>query len=183
MDDQIQRLQWALQHQESDDSNDEEDHSKYMEALENLKTQRDEVCLWVCVGGVCMGIVCMGACLCCVHCFVVFKYVYIACIHHVCTHLNVYTYAYTPIHTHPIHTPHTYPHTSTPYIPPANKQVREKHRTKLRQHHQQFHLVWGQLLKTGYQNSQLAHQAERFACLYTSHVANLLYYSPDKSYR
>lgn len=43
--------------------------------------------------------------------------------------------------------------------------------------------MWGQLLKTGYQNSQLAHQAERFACLYTSHVANLLYYSPDKSYR
>lgn len=69
---------------------------------------------------------------------------------------------------------------NTDSLPP---QVREKHRTKLRQHHQQFHRVWGQLLKTGYQNSQLAHQAERFACLYTSHVANLLYYSPDKSYR
>jgi hypothetical protein len=26
-------------------------------------------------------------------------------------------------------------------------------------------------------------QVERFACLYTSHVTNLCYYSPDKSYR
>jgi hypothetical protein len=25
-------------------------------------------------------------------------------------------------------------------------------------------------------------QVERFACLYTSHVTNLCYYSPDKSY-
>ena len=43
--------------------------------------------------------------------------------------------------------------------------------------------MWGQLLKTGYQNSRFAHQVERFACLYTSHVSNLAFYSPDKSYR
>ena len=43
--------------------------------------------------------------------------------------------------------------------------------------------MWGQLLKTGYQNSRFAHQVERFACLYTSHVSNLTFYSPDKSYR
>lgn len=49
--------------------------------------------------------------------------------------------------------------------------------------HRAFHPVWGQLMKTGYQNSRFAHQVERFACLYTSHVANLGYYSPDKSYR
>lgn len=62
-------------------------------------------------------------------------------------------------------------------------EVRQAHRLKLRQHHESFHPIWGRLLKTGYQNSRLAHQIERFACLYTSHVSNLLYYSPTKSYR
>lgn len=61
--------------------------------------------------------------------------------------------------------------------------IRQQHRQLLRQHHQRFHAVWGQLLKTGYQNSRFAHQVERFACLYTSHVSNLAFYSPDKSYR
>lgn len=62
-------------------------------------------------------------------------------------------------------------------------QVRERHRQLLEKHHQRFHTVWGQLMKTGYQNSRFAHQVERFACLYTSHVSNLSFYSPNKSYR
>ncbi|KAK9829767.1 hypothetical protein WJX72_007769 [[Myrmecia] bisecta] len=62
-------------------------------------------------------------------------------------------------------------------------EVREKHRSLLKAHHERFHRVWGQILKTGYQNSRFAHQVERFACLYTSHVSNLDFYSPDKSYR
>ncbi|CAL8468745.1 g8285 [Coccomyxa elongata] len=61
--------------------------------------------------------------------------------------------------------------------------VRERHSALLQEHHERFHKVWGQLLKTGYQNSRFAHQVERFACLYTSHVSNLCFYSPDKSYR
>jgi hypothetical protein len=61
--------------------------------------------------------------------------------------------------------------------------AREKHRSLLRAHHARFHAVWGRLLKTGYQNSRYAHQIERFACLYTSHVSNLAAYSPDKSWR
>jgi HAD superfamily 5'-nucleotidase-like hydrolase len=61
--------------------------------------------------------------------------------------------------------------------------VRAKHRALLRAHHERFHAVWGRLLKTGYQNSRYAHQVERFACLYTSHVANLHFVSPDKSFR
>lgn len=103
IDDQIQRLQWALSHRPPDDSADEDDIGKLLEAVDNLKMQRDE--------------------------------------------------------------------------------VRQKHRALLREHHGRFHPIWGQMLKTGYQNSQLAHQIERFACLYTSHVANLSFYSPDKSYR
>ena len=48
--------------------------------------------------------------------------------------------------------------------------VRDRHRRLLQQHHERFHKVWGQLMKTGYQNSRFAHQLERFACVYTSHV-------------
>ena len=62
-------------------------------------------------------------------------------------------------------------------------QVREQHRQQLKEHHEAFHEVWGQLLKTGYQNSRFAHQVERYACVYTSHVSNLSFYSPEKSYR
>ncbi|KAL6778220.1 hypothetical protein ACKKBG_A17375 [Auxenochlorella protothecoides x Auxenochlorella symbiontica] len=61
--------------------------------------------------------------------------------------------------------------------------LRGLHQSLLQRHHEHFHPVWGQVLKTGYQNSRYAHQIERFACLYTSHVANLMFYSPDKSYK
>lgn len=61
--------------------------------------------------------------------------------------------------------------------------VRLDHQQILCKCHQKFHKVWGQLMKTGYQNSRFAHQVERFACLYTSQVTNLSLYSPDKYYR
>lgn len=61
--------------------------------------------------------------------------------------------------------------------------VREDHREAQRACHQVFHKTWGQLLKTGYQNSRFAHQVERFACLYSSNVTNLCYYSVEKRYR
>lgn len=60
--------------------------------------------------------------------------------------------------------------------------IKQRHRETLQLHHHSFHPIWGQLLKTGYQNSRFAHQVERFACLYTSHVSNMVFYSPDKSY-
>ncbi|XP_039060461.1 5'-nucleotidase domain-containing protein 4-like isoform X4 [Hibiscus syriacus] len=62
-------------------------------------------------------------------------------------------------------------------------QVRLAHQQAQRECHQKFHKIWGQLMKTGYQNSRFAHQVERFACLYTSQVSNLSLYSPDKYYR
>ncbi|KAK1427307.1 hypothetical protein QVD17_15990 [Tagetes erecta] len=61
--------------------------------------------------------------------------------------------------------------------------VRAAHQESQRSYHQKFHPVWGQLMKTGYQNSRFAHQVERFACLYTSQVGNLGLYSPAKYYR
>lgn len=63
------------------------------------------------------------------------------------------------------------------------EQVRLTHQQAQRECHQKFHKVWGQLMKTGYQNSRFAHQVERFACLYTSQVSNLGLYSPHKYYR
>lgn len=63
------------------------------------------------------------------------------------------------------------------------EQVRLQHQQAQRECHQKFHKVWGQLMKTGYQNSRFAHQVERFACLYTGQVSNLSLYSPDKYYR
>jgi HAD superfamily 5'-nucleotidase-like hydrolase len=61
--------------------------------------------------------------------------------------------------------------------------LREQHRDAQRKCHHRFHKIWGQLMKTGYQNSRFAHQVERFACLYTSQVTNLRHYSPEKVYR
>ncbi|GMH16213.1 hypothetical protein Nepgr_018054 [Nepenthes gracilis] len=63
------------------------------------------------------------------------------------------------------------------------EQTRLAHQQVQRELHQKFHEVWGQLMKTGYQNSRFAHQVERFACLYSSQVTNLGLYSPDKYYR
>ncbi|PNY04171.1 cytosolic purine 5'-nucleotidase-like protein [Trifolium pratense] len=61
--------------------------------------------------------------------------------------------------------------------------VLSSHQEALRKLHQKFHEPWGQLMKTGYQNSRFAHQVERFACLYTSQVSNLGLLSLDKYYR
>ncbi|XP_057793997.1 uncharacterized protein LOC131010525 isoform X2 [Salvia miltiorrhiza] len=63
------------------------------------------------------------------------------------------------------------------------ERARLSHQQAQRVCHQKFHKVWGQLMKTGYQNSRFAHQVERFACLYTGQVSNLSLYSPDKYYR
>ncbi|ERN17467.1 5'-nucleotidase domain-containing protein 4 isoform X2 [Amborella trichopoda] len=63
------------------------------------------------------------------------------------------------------------------------EEVRQLHQQTQRECHRKFHRTWGQLMKTGYQNSRFAHQVERFACLYTSQVTNLSLYSPDKYYR
>ncbi|CAK8568993.1 unnamed protein product [Lathyrus sativus] len=63
------------------------------------------------------------------------------------------------------------------------ERMRLIHQEAQRKLHLGFHEPWGQLMKTGYQNSRFAHQVERFACLYTSQVSNLALHSPDKYYR
>ncbi|MBM3382608.1 MAG: HAD-IG family 5'-nucleotidase [Betaproteobacteria bacterium] len=61
--------------------------------------------------------------------------------------------------------------------------TREALRRSMRKYHQNFHGTWGQLMKTGHQNSRFAAQVENYACLYTSQLTNLLNYSPNFSFR
>jgi 5'-nucleotidase len=46
-----------------------------------------------------------------------------------------------------------------------------------------FHAYWGSLLKEGTEKSSFGDQVEEYACLYTSRVSNLYYYSPLQSFR
>ncbi|MBF0443811.1 MAG: HAD-IG family 5'-nucleotidase [Oligoflexales bacterium] len=46
----------------------------------------------------------------------------------------------------------------------------------------QFHPIWGELLRVGLENSRFAKQIEEYACLYTSLVSNLRFYSPSKKF-
>lgn len=50
-------------------------------------------------------------------------------------------------------------------------------------YHKRFHSVWGQLFKTGMQNSRFAEQVEDYACLYTSRVTNIGLVSPEIYWR
>ncbi|MCA2959933.1 MAG: HAD-IG family 5'-nucleotidase [Silvanigrellales bacterium] len=61
--------------------------------------------------------------------------------------------------------------------------TREALRKNLREYHSKFHPVWGEIMKSGHQNSRFAAQVENYACLYTSKFTNLRFYSPNKSYR
>lgn len=46
----------------------------------------------------------------------------------------------------------------------------------------QFHPIWGETLRVGLERSRFADQLEDYACLYTSSVANLRFYSPFKRF-
>jgi HAD superfamily 5'-nucleotidase-like hydrolase len=61
--------------------------------------------------------------------------------------------------------------------------ARETLREEMREYHRRFHSVWGQMLKTGVQNSRFAQQIEVYACLYTSRLTNLLAYPPSKMFQ
>ncbi len=60
---------------------------------------------------------------------------------------------------------------------------REALREKLREYHRRFHPIWGQVFKTGYQNSRFAQQVEVYACLYTSRLTNLFPYPPSRMFQ
>jgi len=45
-----------------------------------------------------------------------------------------------------------------------------------------IHPIWGELMKVGLEKSRFAQQLETYACLYTSKVSNLRFYSPFKRF-
>ncbi|KAG5184865.1 5'-nucleotidase [Tribonema minus] len=49
--------------------------------------------------------------------------------------------------------------------------------------HHLFHPAWGQLFKSGYQDSRFAQQVSIYACLYTSRASNLSFMSAQRSFR
>lgn len=61
--------------------------------------------------------------------------------------------------------------------------IRARNRNLVEQYDKNFHNVWGQLFKTGNQNSRFALQVENFACLYSSSVCSLDKTSPEMYYR
>mmetsp|Transcript_9132 Transcript_9132/g.22406 ORF Transcript_9132/g.22406 Transcript_9132/m.22406 type:complete len:634 (+) Transcript_9132:93-1994(+) len=56
-------------------------------------------------------------------------------------------------------------------------------RERVKTYHEMFHPVWGQLFKTGLQNSIFAQHVEKYACLYTSHASNFRFVSPSCNFR
>lgn len=65
----------------------------------------------------------------------------------------------------------------------AREDVRAKIVAMVETYHRMFHPVWGQLFKTGLQNSRFAEQVESYACLYTSKVSNIDLVSPETHWR
>jgi 5'-nucleotidase len=46
-----------------------------------------------------------------------------------------------------------------------------------------YNPYWGSVFKEGNENSRFGRQVEYYACVYTSRVSNLLYYSPTQYFR
>jgi hypothetical protein len=61
--------------------------------------------------------------------------------------------------------------------------IKEKEKKEIKKYHLELHPIWGELMKTGRQNSRFATQVETYACLYTSKLTNLIHYRPNKNFR
>ncbi|WGL58963.1 HAD-IG family 5'-nucleotidase [Pigmentibacter sp. JX0631] len=61
--------------------------------------------------------------------------------------------------------------------------LKELEKKEIKNYHHNLHPIWGELMKTGRQNSRFAAQVETYACLYTSKLTNLIHYGPHKNFR
>ncbi|MES2615255.1 MAG: HAD-IG family 5'-nucleotidase [Bdellovibrionota bacterium] len=61
--------------------------------------------------------------------------------------------------------------------------VCESEEKTLLQYHKSFHPVWGELMKTGRQNSRFSAQVMNYSCLYTSKLSNLRHYDTNKNFQ
>jgi HAD superfamily 5'-nucleotidase-like hydrolase len=55
-------------------------------------------------------------------------------------------------------------------------------KTLIDQRQAAMHPIWGELMKTGLERSRFANQVAEYACLYTSRVSNMRFYSPFKRF-
>jgi 5'-nucleotidase len=55
-------------------------------------------------------------------------------------------------------------------------------RDAIKERESMIHPTWGELMKVGLERSRFANQMSSFACVYTSRVSNLRYYSPNKKF-
>ncbi len=61
--------------------------------------------------------------------------------------------------------------------------ILEAEEKNLLQYHKSFHPVWGELMKTGRQNSRFSAQVINYSCLYTSKLSNLRHYGTNKNFQ
>ena len=61
--------------------------------------------------------------------------------------------------------------------------IREAEEKALSQYHKYFHPIWGELMKTGRQNSRFSAQVINYSCLYTSKLSNLRHYGTNKDFQ
>ena len=63
------------------------------------------------------------------------------------------------------------------------KHIRAEHRTVERDADLAFNRHWGPIFREGYEISKFGEQVESYACIYTSRVSNLRFYSPMQYFR
>lgn len=61
-------------------------------------------------------------------------------------------------------------------------QIEYEIRKLIEEREQKFHPIWGEIMKVGLERSRFANQVGSYACLYTSKVSNLRFYSPLKKF-
>jgi hypothetical protein len=63
------------------------------------------------------------------------------------------------------------------------KQTQTEHRLAERETDLAFNPHWGPIFREGYEISKFGEQVEAYACVYTSRVSNLRFYSPMQYFR
>ena len=61
-------------------------------------------------------------------------------------------------------------------------QLHNSIKSMIQEREKNFHPLWGELMRVGWEKSRFAKQIEEYACLYTGRVTNLRFYSPFKRF-
>lgn len=60
--------------------------------------------------------------------------------------------------------------------------LRDEIKGLIKAREQKIHPVWGEIMRVGLEKSRFSKQVEEYACLYTSRISNLRFYSPLKKF-